>query len=67
MPGSFYRLLWCTTPTTRTLSARFRPAATDLNQGVVFGPVTPRTEHASRLIRGFDHEQVFAPRCTASA
>ena len=39
----------------------------DLNQGVVYGPVTPRMERAPRLIRGFDHEQVFAPHCTASA
>jgi len=33
--------------------------ATDLNQGVVYGTVTPQTERDARLINRFDYEDVF--------
>jgi UDP-sulfoquinovose synthase len=33
--------------------------ATDLNQGVVYGTLTPQTERDSRLINRFDYEDVF--------
>jgi UDP-sulfoquinovose synthase len=33
--------------------------ATDLNQGVVYGTVTPQTERDPRLINRFDYEEVF--------
>jgi UDP-sulfoquinovose synthase len=33
--------------------------ATDLNQGVVYGTVTPQTERDSRLINRFDYDDVF--------
>jgi UDP-sulfoquinovose synthase len=33
--------------------------ATDLNQGVVYGSVTPQTERDSRLINRFDYDEVF--------
>ena len=67
MPGSFYRLLEVHDTHDAHLSVRFGPATTEPNQSVVYGYVTPRTERDPRLIRRFDHEQVFAPRCTASA
>ena len=33
--------------------------ATDLNQGVVYGTVTPQTERDPRLVNRFDYEEVF--------
>ena len=33
--------------------------ATDLNQGVVYGTVTPQTERDLRLLNRFDYEEVF--------
>lgn len=33
--------------------------ATDLNQGIVYGTVTPQTERDSRLINRFDYDEVF--------
>jgi UDP-sulfoquinovose synthase len=33
--------------------------ATDLNQGVVYGTVTPQTERDARLINRFDYDDVF--------
>jgi UDP-sulfoquinovose synthase len=33
--------------------------ATDLNQGVVYGTVTPQTERDARLMNRFDYEEVF--------
>ena len=33
--------------------------ATDLNQGVVYGTVTPQAERDVRLINRFDYEEVF--------
>jgi UDP-sulfoquinovose synthase len=33
--------------------------ATDLNQGVVYGTVTPQTERDPRLINRFDYDEVF--------
>src|SRR3954449_1706597 len=33
--------------------------ATDLNQGVVYGTVTPQTEQDSRLVNRFDYDDVF--------
>jgi UDP-sulfoquinovose synthase len=33
--------------------------ATDLNQGVVYGTVTPQTERDPRLMNRFDYEEVF--------
>ncbi len=33
--------------------------ATDLNQGVVYGTVTPQTERNERLVNRFDYDEVF--------
>lgn len=59
-PGSFYHLTKVHDSHNIHFACKiWGLRATDLNQGVVYGTVTPQTERDPRLINRFDYEQVF--------
>ncbi len=59
-PGSWYHLSKVHDSHNIAFACRiWGMRATDLNQGVVYGTVTPQTEHDPRLINRFDYEEVF--------
>ena len=59
-PGSWYHLSKVHDSHNIAFACRiWGMRATDLNQGVVYGTVTPQTERDSRLINRFDYEEVF--------
>lgn len=60
LPGSFYHLSKVHDSHNIHFASRvWGLRATDLNQGVVYGSVTPQTERDPRLINRFDYDQVF--------
>jgi len=60
MPGSWYHLSKVHDSHNIHFACRiWGTRATDLNQGVVYGTVTPQTEGDPRLINRFDYEEVF--------
>jgi len=60
MPGSWYHLSKVHDSHNIHLACRiWGTRATDLNQGVVYGTVTPQTERDERLVNRFDYEDVF--------
>jgi UDP-sulfoquinovose synthase len=60
MPGSWYHLSKVHDSHNIHFACRiWGTRATDLNQGVVYGTVTPQTERDPRLINRFDYEEVF--------
>jgi UDP-sulfoquinovose synthase len=60
MPGSWYHLTKVHDSHNIHFACRiWGIRATDLNQGVVYGTVTPQTERDVRLINRFDYEDVF--------
>lgn len=59
-PGSFYHLSKVHDSHNIMFACRiWGLRATDLNQGVVYGTLTPQTERDPRLINRFDYEDVF--------
>src|SRR5918992_4998149 len=59
-PGSFYHLSKVHDSHNIHLTCKiWGLRATDLNQGVVYGTVTPQTERDGRLMNRFDYEEVF--------
>jgi UDP-sulfoquinovose synthase len=59
-PGSWYHLSKVHDSHNIAFACRiWGMRATDLNQGVVYGTVTPQTERDPRLINRFDYEEVF--------
>ncbi len=59
-PGSWYHLSKVHDSYNIAFACRiWGMRATDLNQGVVYGTVTPQTERDPRLINRFDYEEVF--------
>src|SRR5688500_7370061 len=60
MPGSWYHLTKVHDSHNIHFACRiWGLRATDLNQGVVYGTVTPQTERDGRLMNRFDYEEVF--------
>jgi UDP-sulfoquinovose synthase len=60
LPGSWYHLTKVHDSHNVHFACRiWGLRATDLNQGVVYGTVTPQTERDARLINRFDYEDVF--------
>src|ERR671910_3397098 len=60
LPGSFYHLSKVHDSHNIHFACRiWGTRATDLNQGVVYGTVTPQAERDPRLINRFDYEEVF--------
>jgi UDP-sulfoquinovose synthase len=60
LPGSWYHLTKVHDSHNIHFACRiWGLRATDLNQGVVYGTVTPQTERDVRLINRFDYEDVF--------
>jgi UDP-sulfoquinovose synthase len=60
LPGSWYHLTKVHDSHNIHFACRiWGLRATDLNQGVVYGTVTPQTERDIRLINRFDYEDVF--------
>ncbi len=60
LPGSWYHLTKVHDSHNIHFACRiWGLRATDLNQGVVYGTVTPQTERNARLINRFDYEDVF--------
>jgi UDP-sulfoquinovose synthase len=60
MPGSWYHLSKVHDSHNIHFACKiWGTRATDLNQGVVYGTVTPQTERDPRLINRFDYEEVF--------
>lgn len=60
MPGSWYHLTKVHDSANIHFACRiWGLRATDLNQGVVYGTVTPQTERDPRLVNRFDYEDVF--------
>ena len=60
MPGSWYHLTKVHDSHNIHFACRiWGLRATDLNQGVVYGTVTPQAERDVRLINRFDYEEVF--------
>ena len=60
LPGSWYHLTKVHDSHNIHFACRiWGLRATDLNQGVVYGTVTPQTERDARLINRFDYEDVF--------
>ncbi|MFL5902047.1 MAG: NAD-dependent epimerase/dehydratase family protein [Solirubrobacterales bacterium] len=59
-PGSFYHLTKVHDSHNIAFCSRiWGLRATDLNQGIVYGTVTPQTERDARLVNRFDYEDVF--------
>jgi UDP-sulfoquinovose synthase len=59
-PGSWYHLTKVHDSHNIMFACRiWGVRATDLNQGVVYGTLTPQTERDIRLINRFDYEEVF--------
>jgi UDP-sulfoquinovose synthase len=59
-PGSFYHLSKVHDSHNIHFACRiWGLRATDLNQGVVYGTVTPQTESDPRLVNRFDYDEVF--------
>jgi UDP-sulfoquinovose synthase len=59
-PGSFYHLSKVHDSHNIAFACRiWGLRATDLNQGVVYGTVTPQTRRDPRLINRFDYDEVF--------
>lgn len=59
-PGSFYHLTKVHDSHNIAFCSRiWGLRATDLNQGIVYGTVTPQTERDTRLVNRFDYEDVF--------
>src|SRR5918999_5005686 len=59
-PGSFYHLSKVHDSHNIMFACRtWGLRATDLNQGVVYGTVTPQTEQDERLINRFDYDDIF--------
>ena len=59
-PGSFYHLTKVHDSHNIAFCSRiWGLRATDLNQGIVYGTVTPQTERDPRLVNRFDYEDVF--------
>jgi UDP-sulfoquinovose synthase len=59
-PGSWYHLSKVHDSYNIQFACRiWGTRATDLNQGVVYGTVTPQTERDPRLMNRFDYEEVF--------
>jgi hypothetical protein len=67
VPGSFYRLLWCNDTHDAHLICEISACGDGPEPGRSLRLCNPSNGARPRLIRGFDQEQVFAPRCTASA
>src|ERR671910_3419767 len=60
LPGSFYHLSKVHDSHNIHFACRiWGLRATDLNQGVVYGTLTPQAERDPRLINRFDYEEVF--------
>ena len=60
LPGSWYHLSKVHDSHNIQFACRiWGTRATDLNQGVVYGTVTPQAERDPRLINRFDYEEVF--------
>jgi UDP-sulfoquinovose synthase len=60
MPGSFYHLTKVHDSHNIHFATRiWGLRATDLNQGIVYGCVTPQTERDPRLVNRFDYDSVF--------
>ena len=60
LPGSWYHLTKVHDSANIHFACRiWGLRATDLNQGVVYGTVTPQTEQDPRLVNRFDYEDVF--------
>lgn len=60
LPGSWYHLSKVHDSHNIHFACRiWGTRATDLNQGIVYGTVTPQTERDSRLVNRFDYEDVF--------
>jgi UDP-sulfoquinovose synthase len=60
LPGSWYHLTKVHDSANIHFACRiWGLRATDLNQGVVYGTVTPQTERDPRLVNRFDYEDVF--------
>ncbi|HLL97520.1 MAG TPA: NAD-dependent epimerase/dehydratase family protein, partial [Rubrobacteraceae bacterium] len=60
LPGSWYHLTKVHDSANIHFACRiWGLRATDLNQGVVYGTLTPQTERDPRLINRFDYEDVF--------
>jgi UDP-sulfoquinovose synthase len=60
MPGSFYHLTKVHDSHNIHFAARiWGLRATDLNQGIVYGCVTPQTGRDPRLVNRFDYDSVF--------
>jgi UDP-sulfoquinovose synthase len=60
MPGSWYHLSKVHDSHNIHFACRiWGLRATDLNQGIVYGTVTPQTERDARLMNRFDYEDVF--------
>lgn len=59
-PGSFYHLTKVHDSHNIMLACKiWGLRSTDLNQGVVYGTITPQTEHDIRLINRFDYDGVY--------
>ncbi len=59
-PGSFYHLSKVHDSHNIAFTCKiWGLRATDLNQGIVYGTVTPQTERDERLINRFDYDEVF--------
>ena len=60
LPGSFYHCSKVHDSTNIHLACRiWGIRATDLNQGIVYGTVTPETARDPRLVNRFDYDEVF--------
>lgn len=60
LPGSWYHLTKVHDSHNIHFACRiWGMRATDLNQGIVYGAVTPQTERDPRLVNRFDYEEVF--------
>jgi UDP-sulfoquinovose synthase len=60
LPGSWYHLTKVHDSANIHFACRiWGLRATDLNQGVVYGTVTPQTERDQRLVNRFDYDDVF--------
>jgi UDP-sulfoquinovose synthase len=60
LPGSWYHLSKVHDSHNIHFACRiWGTRATDLNQGIVYGTVTPQTERDPRLVNRFDYEEVF--------
>lgn len=72
MPGSWYHLTKVHDSHNIHFACRiWGMRATDLNQGIVYGTVTPQTERDPRLVNRFDYDEVFGTAlnrfCTQAA